>query len=140
MKFLIFFIFSVIFYSCSFDNKSGIWNNVNLNSDNEKTKNFKDFKILSSADKPFQKNILIDKDFKFKNSPKISTDNWIDEFYSKSNNFNNFKYLNNNQLLLKSKKITNHKINDHILYENGNIISSDSKGNVIVYSKDKNRF
>ena len=54
-----FLIFIFIFLqNCSFDDKSGIWNN----SDNiVKTKSvFQDFKKLSSTQQPFNKTIIFD--------------------------------------------------------------------------------
>ena len=132
MRFLFVFLIFNFFYSCSFDNRSGIWKNIN--DDNKKRETFEDFKLLSSENKSVQKNIFINKNFKFKSSPKTSVNEWHDKYYSKSNNFENFRYLNKKQLLLKSNKITKHPVNDYILYDNENIISSDNKGNIIVYS------
>ena len=59
---------------------------------------------------------------------------WVDEFYQGSNNFDNFVYKNLNKLSLKTKKLSRHTTSDKILYEDGNIIFADQKGNIIVYS------
>ena len=50
------------------------------------------------------------------------------------NSDRNFKYKNQSNLIFKSKKISKHIINDYPLYDNENIIVSDVKGNIIVYS------
>ena len=39
-----------------------------------------------------------------------------------------------NQKSFRSKKITKHKIDNYILYENDNVISTDQSGNINVYS------
>tara|TARA_B110000967_G_C18857205_1_gene547933 strand:- start:889 stop:1971 length:1083 start_codon:yes stop_codon:yes gene_type:complete len=51
-----------------------------------------------------------------------------------SNNFENFIYNNSNQILFKSKRISKYKINDLLLFEKNNLITSDQKGNIIIYS------
>ena len=43
------------------------------------------------------------------------------------------KYDNQNKLLLKSKKMTRHKININTLIENNNLIVNDKKGNITIY-------
>ena len=55
-----------------------------------------------------------------------------------SNNFTNFKYNGSNQLIFESKKIIKFLNINSIFLENDNLISSDKKGNVIVYSKNLN--
>ena len=61
-----------------------------------------------------------------------------DFFYGKNNNIKNLKYSNKNKLDFKSKKLTKHKINKYLLFENNNLILNDRKGNIIIYSIDKN--
>ena len=60
------------------------------------------------------------------------------DFYGKNNNIKNLKYSNKNKLDFKSKKLTKHKINKYLLFENNNLILNDRKGNIIIYSIDKN--
>ena len=138
MKSILALLALIFFQSCSFDNKSGIWINEN---DDFKTKDnlYKEFKTLSSIDQTFNEKIEIDKNFKFNLSKKIINQEWKDIFYNQSNNFDNFNYNNLNQLIFKSKKITKYTINDYILFEKNNIILSDQRGNIVVFSVSENK-
>ena len=136
-----FFVFLFIFFftSCSFDNKSGIWQNENENSQKKNSKEvFSEFKKLNSANNNFNKIILLDKNFKFQLSKAIENENWTDIFFNKNNNLNNFKYSNDYKLEYKSRKISKYEINQNLLYENGNFITSDSNGNLLIYSAENN--
>ena len=79
------------------------------------------------------------KKFKFKLSSIKSNSRWNDLFYNNSNNFENFKYNNNNQIIFKSKKLTKYNPNDRLLFENNAIIFFDKKGNLITYSINENK-
>ena len=59
-------------------------------------------------------------------------------FLRQNNNIKNLKYSNKNKLDFKSKKLAKHKINKYLLFENNNLILNDRKGNIIIYSIDKN--
>ncbi len=136
-----FFVFLFIFFftSCSFDNKSGIWQNENENSQKKDSKEvFSEFKTLNSADNNFKKIILLDKNFEFQLTKAIENENWTDIFFNKNNNLNNFKYSNEYKLEYKSRKISKYDINQNLLYENGNFITSDSNGNLLIYSAENN--
>ena len=63
MKLFKFFIILFFLNSCSFDNKTGIWNNENKISDDKQNQIFKDFKKISSSIKTFNENIPIKKKF-----------------------------------------------------------------------------
>jgi len=138
MKSILVLLALIFFQSCSFDNKSGIWINEN---DGFKTKDnsYNEFKTLSSLDQTFNEKIEIDKNFKFNLSKKIINQEWKDIFYNQTNNLDNFNYNNLNQLIFKSKRITKYTINDYILFENNNIISSDQRGNIVVFSVSENK-
>ena len=62
MKNKILFLFVIIFCSCSFDNKSGIWKNENLITE-ENNDSFREFKKLSITYSPFNKIVNIKKNF-----------------------------------------------------------------------------
>ena len=128
-----FLIISLFIQSCSFDSKSGIWTNEPLLSKKEKDA-FRDFKTLSSTKNYFNEIVKIEKNFKFKLSNPILNNDWTDKFYNKSNNFNHFRYQNLNKLIYKSKKITNSKPNNNLMFKNDNLIFSDKKGNLIFFS------
>mgnify|MGYP006157989639 CR=1 FL=1 len=126
------------FQNCSFDNKTGIWKNEKSISKIEKNV-FDEFETLYSANNSFQKTVNIKENFKFNLPNKVINYNWRDIFYNKNNNYNNFSYNNLAQLTFKSKKITNNKINKNILFEDNNIIASDQRGNILIFSLDENR-
>ncbi len=138
MKFFIIFFTLIFLAGCSFDNKSGIWKNNNNITTKDKDI-FSDFKTLSSSKKSFNKIIPLNENFNFNIKNNQSSFKWTDIFYSPSNNFDNFNYGNSNQLIFKSKKISNKKVSQYILFENNNIITSDDNGNLIIFSLDKNK-
>ena len=136
MKFFLIFSFFLL-TACSFDNKSGIWESENSIKKGDIA--LKEFKTLSSNQKQFEKIIPIKESFVF-NIVSKKKDNleWKDIFFNQLNNLPNFQYTDENNLILKSKKISRSKTDEYLLFENGNILLSDEKGNLIVYSiKDK---
>ncbi len=138
MKFFYFFIILLLFHHCSFDNKTGIWNSQDVNTKNNNTL-FKDFKKLYSDDQNFNQIINLDKKFTFKVNNAQKNSNWNDIFFSSTNNFVNFKYNNKNEITFISKKLTNSSSNEHILFEKGNLILTDTKGNIIIFSLEENK-
>ena len=138
MKLFYAIIILFILSSCSFDDKTGIWKNENL-TQTAKDGPLNDFKKISSSKNIFDTIINLDKKFIFNLSDIITNDHWKDSFYSESNNFDNFKYNNNNQIILKSKKITKYESNKQLLYYKNNIILNDRRGNIIIYSINKNK-
>ena len=136
MKKLILIIFIFISSHCSFDNKSGIWKNSNT-VDLKKTDRFKDFETLYTKEKSFNKVIAPNKNLNLVLDPIKITKQWLDEFYQESNNFENFEYENLNEIIFKSKKINRYTVKDKILFDGENIISTDNKGNIVIYSVDK---
>ena len=135
MKFFLTLIFLVILSNCSFDNKSGIWQNNNkMNS--KKDDKFKDFEKLYTETKSFESIIEPDNNLQISLDPIKSNLKWTDEFFEDSNNLKNFSYKNLNELIFKSKKLSNYKIKDRILYDNQKVILTDEKGNITVYSME----
>ena len=132
MKLFFVSIILLFFYSCSFDDKTGIWKNENILK--EKDNIFKDFEKLSIDTEVFNKTIIADKEYKFSISKRISNSAWSDIFFNENNNFKNFEYENLNKISYKSKKLSKHNLNHHILYDNDNIITSDISGNLIINS------
>ena len=122
------------FTNCSFDNKSNIWENADNTLENKRNNIFKDFKKISSSINYYNKNIPLNKDVILSTSNPIKNSSWNDIFYQKNNNFENFKYNDLNEIFFKSKKLSRYSLNEYKLYENGNSIFSDIKGNIIVYS------
>ncbi len=138
MRFFIFFFIISILYACSFDDKSGIWQNQNNTLMNKKDQ-FKDFKKISISTERFDKEIILDKKSNVQTLKPINNFEFNDVFYNNENNLANFKFSEQNKSIFKSKKITRYKINKSILYKNENLISSDENGNIIVFSIKDNR-
>ena len=139
MKLLYPIITLFLFNSCSFDNKSGIWKNNNEISNKKIVSVFKDFKKIKSSNEIFDKTVEVDREFKFKiNNPSVSL-SWKDKFYSPNNSLKNFKYNERNNIILKTKKLTKNQVNNYILYNDDNLIFSDIKGNIIVFSITQNK-
>jgi outer membrane protein assembly factor BamB len=138
MKIFYALIILIILNNCSFDNKTGIWKNENKIS-KETNDVFTEFEDLSISNTTFNEIINKPDDFIFKISASSNNFKWKDIYYDKSNNFKNFKYKGLNKLSYKSKKINKYKINKYLLYEDENIITTDIKGNIIIFSlKNKN--
>ena len=134
LKFLFLFI---ILQHCSFDNKSGIWQNEN--DIQKKDSVFKDFKKLSTTKDFFNEKIEIKKNYLIDLSKNIVNKKWNDIYYNNSNNYENFKYENLNKLIFKSKKFSKYNINKYKLYENDNIILGDDGGNLFIFSINEKR-
>ena len=105
MKNKILFLFVIIFYSCSFDNKSGIWKDENLITE-ENNDSFREFKKLSITYSPFNKIVNIKKNFKLKSPALINVTEWNDIFLNYNNNLFNLKYSDLNKENFRSGKIS----------------------------------
>ena len=133
MKLFYSLIILIIFQNCSFDNKTGIWKNENTISKKDKS-TFSDFETLSVSKKPFKKSINIKKNFVFSIPNETKKNNWEDIFYNNKNNFENFYYTDSKKIIFKGKKITKYNVNKRILLENDNIVTTDLKGNILIFS------
>ncbi len=134
MKLFYALIILLILSGCSFDKKSGIWKNVNETVDKDDNNIFKDFKKISSSTETFDQIIPRDQKINFKKNKTFQNSSWTDIFFSRGNYTNNFKYDDLNQKIFKSKNLTNYSINERVLFEKNNLILSDKRGNIIVYS------
>ena len=133
MKIFFIFVSLFIFQNCSFDNKSGIWNNIDNNlKKNDKV--FKEFKTISSTEKRFNEIIPIKKNYSFELKKAKNNLLWHDIYFNSSNNLINLEYNNSNSLIFKSKKLSRNSLNKFLLFENDNLILNDEKGNLIIYS------
>ena len=138
MKLFYILIILIFFQNCSFDNKTGIWKNENNITKNE-NEIFSEFKKLSSSNEPYNVILPIQKGVKFNLTSQINNFAWTDIFYNKSNNLDNFYYNDLNRLIFKSKKITKFKIKNYLLFEENNVILSDQRGNIIIFSLNNNK-
>ena len=119
--------------SCSFDNKTGIWKNEKNDIDDE-SNIFKEFKTVTTFENKFNKIIPFDNKNKFQLLKPINNLEWNDEFFGLNNNLKNFQYDDLNKIILKSKKLSNNKVFERILFANNHLIINDEKGNIIIYS------
>ena len=138
MKLFYVLIILILFQNCSFDNKSGIWKSEDRNNVTENDV-FKEFNTLSTLSDSFNETIPFNNKLAFKLSAPINNIKWNDIFYDQSNNFKNFIYSDSNEIIFKSKKITKYQVNNFILFEKDNLILSDLKGNVIIFSIKENK-
>ncbi len=141
MRFFFILIFIFFFNNCSFDNKTGIWKNENLNNKEKKNSSnrFKEFKTLSTTIEPFDQTINLNTDFNLNLLSPEKNFIWLDTFYNTKNNLTNFKYDNLNNLIFKSKKISRFKLSENLLFDKNKLITNDDKGNIIIYSISENR-
>ena len=131
----LYFILIIVFFlnNCSFDNKTGIWDNEK-NITKESNDQFKDFKKTSFSQEIFNQIIPLEKSLKIKMPSLTQPEEWNEIFYSNNNNYANFDYNYLNQVLLKTKKITKYTSGEYILFSKNNLIFHDEKGNIIIYS------
>ena len=141
MKRLFSFLFFIIFLSsCSFDNKTGIWKD---SSDLEKikkkhTKN-KELKDVFVEDKIFDEEKEASPGTKIEIDYPFKTKNWTDIYFNLENNISNIYYENSKYLVFKSSKISKSSENKDFLFYNNNIISTDNKGRIYVYSLEQKK-
>ncbi len=126
--------------NCSFDDKTGIWKNersVSINSSKDKI--FEGFEKIAISEETFNKVIELDSKIKLRISKPIKTQEWNDIYYNQNNNYPNINYNDSKKITFKSKKLSRYKINDQILFDKNNLIFSNEKGDIIVYSLTKNQ-
>ena len=127
----------IILTHCSFDSKSGIWKNKDSQSVKKNVDRFKDFEKLYAETETFNSIVKPSSTIKILLDPNKRSSSWTDEYYQSTNNPANFRYSDLNNLVFKSKKLSKFEIKKKFLYDNGDIIISDIKGNIIVYSLEK---
>jgi outer membrane protein assembly factor BamB len=133
MKLFYALIILITFQNCSFDNKTGIWKNEDKIT-NKEDDLFAEFKTLTSENESFNKIIQLNENLKLTKPVFQNNSDWKDIYFDDSNNLPNFKYNNLNQIVFKSKKITNYNVNNFLLFEENNLITTDKKGNIIIFS------
>ena len=105
----------------------------------KKIDSFKGFKTLSASDQTFKKILKIDNNYKFNLHNPIESTKWNDVYYDLTNNSKHYKYDEKNEIIFKSKKISKYRIKRPILFQDNFVISSDQKGNLIVFSIKENK-
>ncbi len=133
--FLLIYIF--LFSNCSFDNKTGIWTGSDKIVKKEKNENSNIEFVFKK-----QKNVINEKELSSKeiinlDNPKLFSE-WAQSYQNKYNNLGNILYLNEGNYK-KFSKISRVGINENILVHENNLIFSDYKGNIRVFSLDENQ-
>ena len=85
MKLFYFIIILFFLNHCSFDNKSGIWENENVSKYN-KENIFKEFKKISTSENVFYEIIPFKNNYVFNTTKGINNKKWNDIFYNSNNN------------------------------------------------------
>jgi outer membrane protein assembly factor BamB len=151
MKKLLLFYFFFVFGSCSFDNKTGIWNDASTLPVEDKNS-----KIISEAipdtryeniytkSQPYNDEKESDSFFNIQVDEPLKILNWIEQYAVPSNNIANFSYNANKVLLSKSSKLSKtlsnqSNIHNKIIFYNNNLVSYDHKGRIFIYSLDLNK-
>ena len=119
----------VLLPHCSFDTKTGIWENSNRVI--SKDESFKNYKKLYVEEKLFDNIIEPQKDLIIDLGPIEKNLVWLNKDFSNSNNSNNFSFKNLNEIIFKSKKLSRDEINENILFDGDKVISTNNKGDII---------
>ena len=133
MRILSILIFVLSLSNCSFDDKTGIWKNSNEISKKNKNE-LSDFKKIYTEQKLFSEIIFPKNNLQVKLDEIKENLTWNDEFYRGTNNLENYDYEDFNKIVFKSKKLTKFEIGKKILFDGENVILTDVKGNIFVYS------
>jgi len=138
MKLLYVLFILFIFPSCSFDNKTGIWENDDISS-KKNSQIFDDFKSISNDESSFNEVVQLKTNYSFKIPKKIYNKKWEDIYFNQFNNYVNFAYNESKNLIFKSKKISKYNLKKYFLYDQENLILTDDKGNLIIFSINENQ-
>ena len=136
---LIFFIFTLL--SCSFDNKTGIWNdasNIKVDSSvvdsidsSQTTTRYEDIFVKK---KIFNEEVDASINFNSKLDDPIKIENWKEQYGTKTNNVSNFSYSGNKELISRTSKLSKLAQKKNIVFYKNNIINFDHKGRIFIYS------
>ena len=135
---IIFLILSIlIIYGCSFDNKTGIWTGSNKIAKKENNNDQNLELIFKKKDSDIKtKELSKNKKISLKTPNSFSI--WGQRYQNHFNNVGNLSFLNEGNYK-KLSKISKTKINDNILFYDGNLFFSDIKGNIGVFSLSQNQ-
>ena len=131
MKNIFLFFFTILITSCSFDNKTGIWNDQkNITT----TENFSELKSLEANKTNDIRRSIVKKDSLLLSSLKKNK-NWSDPFLNNLNNTSNISFTEN-EIYNLSSKIINKKIKKNLLLHDNRFVFNDEKGIIYIYSRD----
>ena len=151
MKRLLLIFIAIVFTSCSFDDKTGIWKDAsNTPVDNQTSSQILENEPTIRYEEIFTKNKTYDEEkepVNFLNieiSKPLRITNWPEQYAISNNNISNFFYSGNNILLSKSSKLSKlssegKHLNKKIIFYKNNLISYDHKGTIFIYSLNLNK-
>ncbi len=131
MKNIFLFFFTILITSCSFDNKTGIWNDQKKITT---TENFSELKSLEANKTNDIRKSIVKKDSLLLSSLKKNK-NWSDPFLNNLNNTSNISFTEN-EIYNLSSKIINKKIKKNLLLHDNRFVFNDEKGIIYIYSRD----
>jgi|TARA_B100001093_G_scaffold201990_1_gene194025 outer membrane protein assembly factor BamB len=146
MKRLILVIVTIVFTSCSLDNKTGIWKDAsNLPVESQPGKSIDDnrpntkYEDIFLKNKTFNETKIASKALNIKISDPVKIANWHEQFAVPTNNISNFSYSGNKILLTKSRKLSKlsskkESSSRKVVFYKDNLISHDHKGKIFFYS------
>jgi outer membrane protein assembly factor BamB len=145
-------VLNVLFLtSCSFDNKTGIWEDIsNIPVENVATKSISDDQQDKKFEDTFSKNKIFNEEkkapdnFNIKIDPPLKIANWQEQYAIPTNNVSNFYYSGNKILLSKSRKLSKQPFKGSyskrkIVFYKNKLISYDHKGKIFIYSLNLNK-
>ncbi len=128
-------ILVILLHNCSFDNSSRIW------TGNEQV--IKDFQkdnlklVFKKKIDTLKKKELTNNQLLILDEPQLFNE-WEQRYQNNSNNVSNIQFSNSGNIE-KYLKISKSQINKNILFSDNKIIFSDQKGNIGVFSLNKNK-
>ena len=146
MKRLLLIFVAIVFVSCSFDDKTGIWKDAsNTPVDNQTSNQILENEPTIRYEEIFTKNKTYNEEKEQDNflnieiSKPLRIANWPEQYAISNNNISNFFYSGNNILLSKSSKLSKLSsegkyLNKKIIFYKNNLISHDHKGTIFIYS------
>ncbi len=151
MKKLLLVFIALVFISCSFDNKTGIWKDASdISIDDRVSGSISENLPESKYENIFTKNKIFNEekdtislsDIDIGKPVKIT--NWFEQYAVPTNNISNFFYNDNSTLLLKSSKLSKrstskNNLGGNIIFYKNNLISYDHKGTIFIFSLSLNK-
>jgi outer membrane protein assembly factor BamB len=146
MKRLLLVFVTIVFTSCSFDNKTGIWKDAsNTPASNQAPRSITENEEPTRFEDVFVKNKIFNEEKEAINFDKIEATapiritNWFEQYAIPTNNISNFSYSDNKVLLSKSSKLSKFSVSRNysgrqILFYKDNLIAYDHKGTIFIYS------
>jgi len=141
MKSLISIFFVLTITSCSFDNKTGIWNDAdNIPVDNKQAKSIDEstpqsqYEEIFVKDQEFNEEKIVSNKLTLLLDEVTVIDNWLEQYGNNSNNVSNYSYSGDNILLTKSPKLNKLLSNENTIFYENNLIGFDHKGKIFIYS------